>query len=80
MVNSHANLLQLFPVHHSAYRQSRSTKTEVITVHNNIAQAINSGQVSALMLHDLSTAFDTVDHCILMGMILFRFGVFDRVH
>ena len=37
----------------------------IAIVVNNIAQAIYSEKVCALVLLDLSAAFDTVDHCIL---------------
>ena len=78
--NVHANLFQLLPVHQSAYWQSHSTETAVTVVHNNIVRATDAGQVSALMLLDLSTAIDTVDHRILMDVLLSRFGVNDHVY
>lgn len=36
---------------------------------------IDQGRVGALMLLDLSAAFDTVDHCVLVEMMKARFGV-----
>ena len=60
--NFPANLFQLLPVHQSAYQQSHSTETAVTVVHNDIVCATDAGQVFALVLLDLSAAFDTVDH------------------
>ena len=60
--NVHANLFQLLPVHQSAYRQPHSTETAVTVVHNDIVRATDAGKGSALVLPDLSAAFDTVDH------------------
>ena len=65
----------LFPVHQSAYRRFHSTETAVAKVHNDIVRAIDDGKVTALVLLDLSSAFDTVDHDILLRVLEERFGV-----
>ena len=54
--NSHAGLFKLLPARQSAYRRCHSTETAVAIVHNNIVRATDSGQVSALVLLDLSAA------------------------
>ena len=58
-----------------AYRPFHSTETAVICVVNNMLKAMDRGQVGALMLLDLSAAFDTVDHQILTDVMQRRFGV-----
>ena len=73
--NSHAGLFKLLTARQSAYRRFHSTETAVTIVRNNIVRATDSGQVSALVLIDLSAAFDTVDHGTLLEVLSLRFGI-----
>ena len=50
----------------SAYRIAHSTETAVTAIYNDLLMAANNGQISALCLLDLTAAFDTVDHDLLM--------------
>ena len=61
--------------HRSAYRQSPSTDTAVVIVHNDIVRATDDGLVSALELLDWSAAFDTLDHIVLLHVLSTQFGV-----
>jgi len=72
---SYASENNLLPACQSAYRRHHSTETAVIRVHNDILRATDSGFVSALVLLDLSAAFDTVDHEIFLNILHDRFGV-----
>ena len=47
-------------------------------MHNNIVRVIDAGEVSLLVLLELSAAFDMVDHGILLEVLQNRFGVQDR--
>jgi len=65
----------LFLVHQSAYRPRHSTETAVVSVLDEIFHEVDSGKVCALVLLDLSAAFDTVDHSILLTVLKDRFGI-----
>jgi len=66
---SHAALHGLFPERQSAYRQFHSTESAVLVLHNDIICAIDQGEVTGLVLLDLSSAFDTVDHTSLLSIL-----------
>ena len=55
----------MLPATQSAYRQFHSTESAVLKVYSDLL-----GQVSALCLLDLTAAFDTVDHDLLMLRLL----------
>ena len=73
----HFESQQLLPSRQSAYRARHSTETAIIAVHDETAKAIDAGEVRALVLLDLSAAFDTVDHQTLLRVLRCRFGVTD---
>ena len=58
----------------SAYRKCHSTETALLRVVNDLLQASDSGHVSILSLLDLSAAFDTTDHDILINRLHITFG------
>ena len=62
----HSVLFKLLPARQSAYRQFHSTETAVAIVHNDTVRATDAGQITSIVLLDLSAAFDTVDHGILL--------------
>jgi len=54
------------PVRQSGYRLYHSTETAVKKVFDELLQAADEGDVSAVCLHDLTAAFDTVDHDLML--------------
>src|SRR5664279_358416 len=74
-LNQHISTNSLLPVYQSVYRSNHSTETAVAAIFNNIARAIDAGKICALVLLDMSAAFDTVDHTLLLRILQKRFGV-----
>ena len=59
----------------SAYRPFHSTETALSKVYNDLLLTADGGQVSALCLLELTAAFDTVDHDLLMHRLERQFGL-----
>ena len=59
----------------SAYRTGHSTETVLLRVVNDILAALDEDKVSVLLLLDLSAAFDTIDHQILLSRLEGDFGI-----
>ena len=74
-INDHLKRQDLMPVLQSAYRPGHSTESCILKVVSDILDAADSGQVSLIGLLDLSAAFDTVDHDILLRRMELSFGI-----
>ena len=65
-LTSHMRENNLHEQMQSAYRQNHSTETVLLKVHSDILSAVDNGCV-VLVLLDLTAAFDTIDHGILLS-------------
>ena len=63
------------PDYQSAYRTNYSCETAITRLVNDILWAIENQNVAALSAIDLSAAFDTVDHYILLKVLKVKFGI-----
>ena len=71
---------RLLPDFQSAYRAHHSTETAVLKVLSDILRAVESSDQAILTLLDLSAAFDTVDHAILLRCLDVSYGLRGSVH
>ena len=71
-LNDNESLLEEFQ---SAYKSHHSTETALVRVQNDILKAVDNNRSVILPLLDLSAAFDTVDHSILLSRLQNRFGI-----
>ena len=71
----HKDSNNLYEKFQSAYRKCHSTETALIRIQNDLLLALDSKQCVFLILLDLSAAFDTVDHTILVKRLNQRLGI-----
>ena len=71
---------ELYNESQSAYRQFHSVETALLRVTNDLLYAVDNHGEAILVLLDLSAAFDTVDHDILLERLQSRYGVSGMAH
>jgi len=64
----------------SAYRRYHSTETSLVHLLDSVYHAADDGQTTLLLSLDLSAAFDTIDHSILLKRLSNSFGVMGSAH
>ena len=65
-LNSQINSSHTSNDYQSAYRKFHSTETALLNIHNDSLSSTDDGRVTVLTLLDLSAAFDTIDHTVLL--------------
>ena len=76
-VSSYLNSHNLYNTCQSAYRSGHSTETALLKVVNDLFLSLSIGNISVLALPDSSSAFDTIDHPILVQRLHTDFGFTD---
>ena len=78
-VSSYLNSHKLYNTCQSAYRPGHSTETYLLKIVNDLFVSLNKGNISVLALLDFSSAFNTIDHSILVHRLHTDFGFTDTV-
>ena len=71
----YCNSQDLIPQYQLAYRANQSCKTSLLRLLNDALWKRECGKVTILTAMDLSAAFDTVDHDILLNILHDHFGL-----
>lgn len=74
-IQKHMCTNNLYPPYQSSCRRYFSTETSLLRVKNDILLNMNKQHLTLLILLDLSSAFDTVDHDILLKRLSSKFAV-----
>jgi hypothetical protein len=78
-VRSHVDSFGLGEKYQSSYKKHHSTETALLRVKNDALQFLDDNKAVLLVLLDMSAAFDTVDHSILVQRLENCFGLHERV-
>ena len=73
-MNNYLQDNELLPEKQSAYRKFHSTETALLDMLSDVHTAADSGRVTLLALLDQSSAFDVIDHGILIDRLRHLFG------
>ena len=68
---AHMETLNVLPEEQSAYREFHSTETALCSIVSDLLEYIDNGKCAILILLDLSAAFDTVDHKLLIDDLMY---------
>ena len=74
-LSEHMGKNNLHEIMQSAYKEKHSCETALLRVHNDLLEAVDNKKSVALVLLDLSAAFDTIDHNILLNRLCDRIGL-----
>ena len=75
----HRTFNSLLNSHQSAYCKHHYTETALLYIHDYVISAMGSQKISCLCLLDLTAAFDTIDHDILITRLSPWFGIHGSV-
>ena len=74
-LKNHLQVNNLTETYQSAYKSSHSTETALLRVKHDVLKELDKGKSVMLVLLDLSSAFDTIDHHILIERMQSEFGI-----
>ena len=78
-LDEYLNKNNMYCSQQSGYRKYHSCETLNVKMYDNILKDIDKGDIVALILLDMSAAFDTVDHKILLDLLKKCYGINGKV-
>ena len=72
---NHCNDNNLLPDYQSAYRENRSCETVLLKLTNNSLWSMERKNITVLIVLNLSAAFNTVHHSVLLTTLQANFGI-----
>ena len=79
-LNDHLNSNDLYCPVQSGYRPHHSCETLLVRMTDDINREIQAGNIVIVVLLDLSAAFDTIDHDILLDKLLKDYGISGKAY
>jgi hypothetical protein len=73
-ITDHLERNNLMDMYQSTYRRGHSCETSIVSILNDVYGAMDRKEISIAVLLDMSAAFDTVDHTLLINK-LERLGI-----
>ena len=67
----------LLPKHQNAYRKNFSTETAILNIFDNIWTSMENNKLTSIICLDISAAFNTVNHSILLEVMRNYFDIAD---
>src|SRR6218665_960085 len=74
-LNDYLSSNSLLNPHQSGFTKHHSTETLLTSLYNKLVAAVSHQKVSCLCLLDISVAFDTIDHNLLLHRLSSWFGI-----
>ena len=74
-LSKHCNTHNLLPKYQSAYRRFHSCETSLLKLVNGALWAMENKQITAMLIMDLSVAFNTVNQDVLLDVLHRNFGI-----
>ena len=74
-LNEHYSNQNLMLSYQSAYRANHSFETSLLKLCNDILWAMERQEITALVALNLSMAFDTLNHCVLLNVLHDQLGI-----
>ena len=75
----YVELTGMMEPYQSAYRKGIFTETALLQVKTDILDAIHRKEVTCLVMLDVSAAFDTINHKLLINHLKYHFGIIDTI-